>query len=248
MKSIKWHIVWKYVSRAIIAICGVAAIVFIIAYLPDLIETKKREHMAKVYEDSVWIFQFHAVSFGGDIGFKITDDGRRCRYICSVIADSGFCFDTGTYGKLFVKLLDKDGFVLDEIEISSFINIVDIKDPSREEILRRQSDGTAYVGLDELLKTKIVSASTTLKLVPVRSEKKDGAKDFSRKTKFDEEMEEWTKKVERIKIGMTYKEMVGVAGQPRIQAETFVLGYDRYKYNYGRRWVIFKDGLVYKIE
>jgi hypothetical protein len=251
MKPINWHFVWRYVSRAAIAMCGIAATIFVIALLPNLIETTKRQQIARAYADSVFSYSFYSYSCSGNIGFKINEDGRNCRYKCLLTADSGFCFDTGTYGKLFIKLLDKDNFVLDELEISSFVNI---KDPSREEILVRTADGTAYVGLRELIRTNTVVAPTTLKLVRLsgETEEKDRSKTFLPKSEFDEKMEEWTKKTQRIKIGMTYDEMIMIAGKPRVSStidqDEIRAGYDFNKYNYGRKWVLFKNGLVCKIK
>jgi len=68
---------------------------------------------------------------------------------------------------------------------------------------------------------------------------------------FESALDAWDAKANRIKTGMTYQEMVAVAGTPRLVEK--VTGwqanvYDPTKYDYGRKWVYFRNQFVAKFD
>jgi len=223
--------------------------------------------MTNMYQDSVWAYSFHSYACSGDVKFKITEGGAKARYRCSVRPDSGFIFRAG--GTLYIELMDKDTLVLTKFPIDQFVHV---RDPLQDEDVSRIASGIADVTLQQLLKTRFVGAPSTLNIVRtdtvalfsalrrLLSKKAPSTKKVPKSeavstqddSDFDNEIEKWTKKAEGIRVGMTYEEMIRVAGEPRIQApydtDEMLAGYDTYKYNYGRKWVLFKDRLVHRIK
>lgn len=209
----------------------------------------KKENLRKKefieYQDSVWVFNLFSYKCKGRVKFKPNPEKKAISYLCNTDADSGLSFSDNS-GKVFIKFKDKEGFVISEFSPNDFTTIKD----KRDRAVRREYSGEWYEDVKILIKTNLIEVSNSYNFKSHLSRPKN--KSVHRTTQFDKDLDDWTKKTEAIKIGMTYEQMVSVAGRPRtssyLSSNEYGYNYDLRKYNYGRKLIYFKDNLVYKIK
>ena len=199
----------------------------------SFVEHKASTKGYKRSEGKVWEFNFNSYKCNGTLKFKPNQLEKKVMYIGMLTPDDGLSIDSSN-GDVFIDILDKDGFVIGEFTIRNFIN-------SRVDgrVVKLTFDGMLYDPIVIFEKMVSIRVSHTLSIdkMTLNSGERVGG---------------WKAKASRIKYGMTYQEMVAVAGEPRTKADVdFSTRYeekiDFFKYNYGQKWVYFKDNLVYRI-
>lgn len=201
-----------------------------------------KKNLFESIADSVYLHKFSTYKANGVLKIKPIASEKIFSYIMSIYAEKGFRFSEGS-GSLTIKLIDKDGFVVCESSLKDYVTIKDDNDYS----VAREYTGEKYFDINNFINHKSVNISHSIEVIKIQNSKLSNKPSDS----FSKELDYWTKKVNKIRIGMTFDEMIAVAGKPRITSKiTGHLGYghDPYKYNYGTKWIYFRDQLVHRIE
>ncbi len=246
-------------QRNILILAGIVIVIAI--FFPiikrnydDITDQFQQEKLYRSFGDSVLVFPFVSYKSTGVIQFRLNHDKHNVSYNCMVSADSGYILSDSSNGAITIELNDKSAFLLDKVVLTKKTSIADVSDNVCSFIYRGECD----VPVKLFVKVKSVTVFNTLtflrKANPAdladRKQKKHATEIKPRVTEVsNEEMVIWKKKAERIRLGMSYREMIDNAGEPRYteritSSERIVDGYDEVKYNYGIKWVYLRNKLV----
>lgn len=210
----------------------------------------RAQYGALVDSTQVWVDP----TFGGIAGVKLKYvEDNSLLYQLDFTCDEGY--EILSCDRFTVTLLDKDGFKTDYIQISDFTRYVE-NTSTRKVWTGVSARGSRHTGLKDYGKVTNVSVAVVAEFGKLENEnttsgtnkKSESNGNEGAKAKFDESIENWNRRAKKIVVGMTYAEMVRVAGSPREQTEVWYKNEWGTKYNYGDYWVYFKDRLVDKID
>ena len=255
MKTEKYQKIKRILILIILSILGFGLLLaFIVGLIlglgsdefEDYRKEFKEKKLFKANADSVWTHDFNTFCAKGSIKFRLFAVEKMTAYKMILEPDSLYCFPQEK-GSITVRLEDRDGFVVSEFSPEDYVTLNDKKGNTTG----REYTGKIYLDIIDFISHKSISVAHS---IDIYNKYEKAAKRNVKETKkvnsrFEDNMEAWTKKSKNIKVGMTYSEMIKVAGEPRLSAvvtpmQEIIENYDRYKYNYGKYWVYFKDGLV----
>jgi len=228
----------------------------------ELVDSVK--DVASEYEDD---------TFNAHVSFKAKyDSDGRLNYQLRFEADEGLKIDSSG-NTISVGLLDGEGFLLSSQTISQLSRECTTEADGTPLCTSLSGRGSFPLPVEEYMAIDSISVSHLIEMVQIQKPAQPRRLSqvprpptpepqplpvpppppgFRLVTGFDAELDAWDVKTRAIRIGMTYEEMVEAAGTPRTRAtrdlfDTFETDFDTFKYNYGRKWVFFKDRLVASI-
>ena len=199
--------------------------------------------------------KYHYSAFDGmvDLRTRYLADSQ-VNYDLTFQADAEHRLGNAEIGTITVEFLDEHGFSVHKQMLSDFVRACD--DTSGKTIcMGLESRGQFYLSVQEYERISAISVSHNLNLVRVsaaRTTKRPAGGNATTGEQLDEkQLDDWDRKTEAISAGMTYSEMVAVAGPPRLQAPVegrWRILYDPVKYKYGRIWVYFSNHHVGRVD
>lgn len=241
-------VVLKFGIGAILATVSLGALAIAVYWYSEHRQQENRTARIASVTGTVSQFEDHTFSAKVTMRTKYEPD-EHLSYDLTFTSDDGLKIDGE--GKIFIEFLDKNGFSVHRQDFSELTR--SCKEQNGALVCTGLSDrGKFYLSFEQFQQLASISVSHTFKLSSLRpvsrapASKPEQAVESA--TSFDAELETWDVRAAFIRRGMTYMQMISAAGQPRTSAyvsyEDIVNGFNGQKYNYGRKWIYFKDNLV----
>jgi len=202
--------------------------------------------------------EYHSMVFNGAADLRTRyERNQRVKYDLAFRCDDHYRLGDNPVGTISIDFLDENAFSIHRETLSEFVRVCQ-NSADKTICTGLQSRGEFYLPVQEYIRIRSISVSHNLNLARMSVEKRASIVPVNpaptqpdTQLDFEQQLDEWDKKAEFIKAGMTYEEMISVAGMPRRRAA--VIGFDKnifdpVKYNYGRNWVYFANQVVSRIK